>query len=177
MRDKIRGRAECTSAHGSYYNFLGKKSWKAERDVLFCFDFWFFGRGARWSYCSILQRAFWQHFSQNQFWSRHFFLQLTHHRMVMTFSKSKEHGKISLTRRQTKTDFALCQICFSLRYYTMQFCHKNVASLLWLKNEWLIDTISTILKQKRKSALQTCLIFLVKRMSVTFDTVKLKWVQ
>ena len=89
MRDKIRGRAECTSAHGSYYNFLGKKVEKPKEMYCFVltFDFWFFGRGARCSYCSILQRAFWQHFSQNQFWSRHFFLQLTHHTVWLWHSQ------------------------------------------------------------------------------------------
>ena len=46
-----------------------------------------------------------------------------------------------------------------------------------LTQKWMANWHHFYEKQKRKSALQTCLIFLVKRMSVTFDTVGLKWVQ
>ena len=180
MRDKIRGRAECTSAHGSYYNFLGKKVEKAERDVLFCFDFWFFGCGARWSYCSILQRAFWQHFSQNQFWSRHFFLQLTHQHIQPPYGydilkKQRAWKNISHQKANQNRFRALSDLFFSSLLHNAILSQKCGLSVLTQK--WMANWHHFYEKQKRKSALQTCLIFLVKRMSVTFDTVKLKWVK
>ena len=56
MRDKIRGRAEWTSAHGSYYNFLGKKVEKQRCTVLFWLLIF-------WAWCvGVIVRYFNEHF-------------------------------------------------------------------------------------------------------------------
>ena len=147
---------------------------------MYCFVLTFDFLGVvRWSYRSILQRAFWQHFSQNQFWSRHFFLQLTHqHTTLWSWhsqkAKSMEkylspEGKPKPISRSVRSVFLSATT--QCNFVTKMWPH-TVVTQKWMANWHHFYN----LKQKRKSALQTCLIFLVKNLLFTFETRGLKWV-